>query len=96
MLRSVWLCSRNDALGNVAVLAAAAGVWQTTSAWPDLDRRQHHGRAVSVVFEPNPTAGLARILTGNGTGHCRGHLTSLCRKLSCRRANLALAAVAGW
>lgn len=35
-VRSVWLCSRNDAVGNVAVLAAAAGVWQTTTAWPDL------------------------------------------------------------
>lgn len=35
-VRSVWLCSRNDAIGNVAVMAAAAGVWGTTTAWPDL------------------------------------------------------------
>lgn len=35
-MRSVWLCSRNDALGNLAVLAAAAGVFGTGSAWPDL------------------------------------------------------------
>ena len=35
-VRSVWLCSRNDAIGNVAVMAAALGVWQTTTAWPDL------------------------------------------------------------
>ncbi len=35
-VRSVWLCSRNDAIGNVAVLAAAAAVWATGSAWPDL------------------------------------------------------------
>lgn len=34
--RSVWLCSRNDALSNLAVLAAAAGVFGTGSAWPDL------------------------------------------------------------
>ncbi len=34
--RSVWLCSRNDAIANVAVLAAAAGVHVTASAWPDL------------------------------------------------------------
>lgn len=33
---SVWLCSRNDAIGNVAVMLAAAGVWGTASAWPDL------------------------------------------------------------
>jgi Co/Zn/Cd efflux system component len=35
-LRSVWLCSRNDALGNLAVLLAAAGVFGTGTAWPDL------------------------------------------------------------
>lgn len=34
--RSVWICSRNDALGNVAVVAAAAGVFGTGTAWPDL------------------------------------------------------------
>ena len=35
-VRSVWLCSRNDAIGNVAVMVAAAGVWLTGTAWPDL------------------------------------------------------------
>lgn len=35
-VRSVWLCSRNDAIGNVAVMAAALGVWGTVTAWPDL------------------------------------------------------------
>ncbi|HLV78374.1 MAG TPA: cation transporter [Marinobacter sp.] len=35
-MRSVWLCSRNDALGNLAVMAAALGVFGTGSAWPDL------------------------------------------------------------
>ena len=35
-IRSVWLCSRNDAIGNVAVIAAASGVWATGTAWPDL------------------------------------------------------------
>ena len=35
-LRSVWLCSRNDAIGNLAVLAAAAGVFGTGSGWPDI------------------------------------------------------------
>ena len=34
-MRSVWLCSRNDAIGNVAVIAAAAGVLGTGSGWPD-------------------------------------------------------------
>jgi Co/Zn/Cd efflux system component len=35
-VRSVWLCSRNDAIGNVAVMIAAAGVWGTATKWPDL------------------------------------------------------------
>ena len=35
-VRSVWLCSRNDAIGNVAVMLAALGVWGAGSAWPDL------------------------------------------------------------
>ena len=35
-MQSVWLCSRNDAIGNVAVMVAAAGVFGTGSAWPDL------------------------------------------------------------
>ena len=35
-MRSVWLCSRNDAIGNIAVMVAALGVVGTGSAWPDL------------------------------------------------------------
>ncbi|NWG23103.1 MAG: cation transporter [Pseudorhodoplanes sp.] len=35
-VRSVWLCSRNDAIGNVAVMIAAVGVWATATKWPDL------------------------------------------------------------
>jgi Co/Zn/Cd efflux system component len=35
-LRAVWICSRNDALGNLAVMAAASGVFVTGTAWPDL------------------------------------------------------------
>ncbi|PHS69456.1 MAG: cation transporter [Cycloclasticus sp.] len=35
-VRSVWLCSRNDAIGNLAVIAAASGIAVTNSAWPDL------------------------------------------------------------
>jgi Co/Zn/Cd efflux system component len=34
--RSVWICSRNDAIGNVAVVAAALGVFGTRTAWPDI------------------------------------------------------------
>ncbi len=35
-MRSVWICTRNDAVGNVAVMAAALGVFGTGTAWPDL------------------------------------------------------------
>lgn len=35
-MQSVWICSRNDAIGNIAVVAAAVGVFGTGSAWPDL------------------------------------------------------------
>jgi Co/Zn/Cd efflux system component len=35
-MRSVWLCSRNDAIGNVAVMLAAFGVFGTGSGWPDI------------------------------------------------------------
>lgn len=35
-VRSVWLCSRNDAIGNVMVMVAALGVWKSNGSWPDL------------------------------------------------------------
>ncbi|NOR51868.1 MAG: cation transporter [Gammaproteobacteria bacterium] len=35
-VRSVWLCSRNDAIGNLAVMLAAGAVYMTQSHWPDL------------------------------------------------------------
>ena len=35
-MRSVWICSRNDAIGNLAVMMAAAGVFGTGTGWPDV------------------------------------------------------------
>lgn len=35
-MQSVWLCSRNDAISNIAVMVAALGVWGSKTAWPDL------------------------------------------------------------
>jgi Co/Zn/Cd efflux system component len=35
-LRSAWICSRNDVLGNLAVLVAALGVFGTGTLWPDV------------------------------------------------------------
>lgn len=35
-VRSVWLCSRNDAIGNIAVMIAAMAVWGSNTGWPDV------------------------------------------------------------
>ena len=35
-MKSVWLCSRNDAIGNVAVIGAGIAVYFTSSKYPDL------------------------------------------------------------
>ncbi|MBE9558584.1 MAG: cation transporter [Proteobacteria bacterium] len=62
-MRSVWLCSRNDAIGNVAVMLAAGGVFSLGAAWPDL--------VVALVM-----AGLALsssvLILRQATGELRG------------------------
>jgi len=35
-MRSVWLCSRNDVIGNIAVMLAALGVFGAGTGWPDV------------------------------------------------------------
>ena len=45
-MSSVWLCSRNDVISNVAVMVAAVGVWLTSRAWPDL----LVGAAIAALF----------------------------------------------
>lgn len=35
-MRSIWLCSRNDAIGNIAIMIAASGVFAMNSGWPDF------------------------------------------------------------
>jgi Co/Zn/Cd efflux system component len=35
-MRSAWICTRNDVLGNLAVLLAALGVFDTGAGWPDI------------------------------------------------------------
>jgi Co/Zn/Cd efflux system component len=53
-MRSVWICSRNDALGNLAVLAAASGVVATGSGWPDF--------AVAAIMAALAVSGAAQVL----------------------------------
>ena len=51
---SVWICSRNDAIGNVAVVLAAIAVWFSGSHWPDV--------LVALVMAMLALTGAARIL----------------------------------
>lgn len=53
-MESIWLCSRNDAIGNCAVLLAASGVWASGTYWPDL--------AVAVVLAWLPLSAAMRIV----------------------------------
>jgi Co/Zn/Cd efflux system component len=60
-MRSVWICTRNDAIGNLAVMAAAAGVFGSGSGWPDY--------LVAAVM-----SGLALWGAGQVILHARGEL----------------------
>lgn len=62
-MRSVWICSRNDAIGNLAVVAAAAGVLGTGTQWPDL--------AVAAIMAALGVSGGLQIIL-----QARGELTS--------------------
>jgi Co/Zn/Cd efflux system component len=53
-MRSVWICSRNDAIGNLAVGLAALGVFGTGTAWPDL--------AVAALMATLAITGAASVL----------------------------------
>lgn len=58
-MRSVWICSRNDAISNIAVVAAAFGVAGTGSAWPDLG-------VAAIMAGLAITGGLQIILQARG------------------------------
>jgi cation diffusion facilitator family transporter len=64
-VRSVWLCSRNDAIGNVAVMLAAAAVWVTATKWPDLIV----AAAMAGLFLYSSTQILRQSLRELRTGH---------------------------
>ena len=53
-MRSAWICSRNDAIGNIAVMIAALGVFGTGNAWPDL--------VVAVVIATLAISGSVTVL----------------------------------
>ncbi len=51
---SVWICSRNDAIANIAVIFAGIGVWVTNTKWPDL--------AVALIIATLAISGSLRII----------------------------------
>ena len=59
-MRSVWLCSRNDAIGNIAMMGAAAAIWLMQRSGGGGD----HGRIVSVVISAILRQGLREYRTG--------------------------------
>src|SRR6266705_3916100 len=67
-MRSAWLCTRNDVLGNVAVLLAALGVFGTGPGWPDV--------AVSTIMTSLALQGAA-VVARQATGELRGAPMSL-------------------
>lgn len=75
-MRSVWICSRNDAIGNVAVLFAAAGVFGLGAGWPDL--------AVAAVMAGLSLWGAAQII-----GQARRELRSVAMTPAPRHAQHA-------
>jgi Co/Zn/Cd efflux system component len=52
--QSVWICSRNDAIANIAVLAAALGVFGTGTGWPDI--------AVAAIMAGLSISGATQII----------------------------------
>lgn len=66
--RSVWICSRNDAIGNIAVVAAALGVFGTGTAWPDI--------AVAVILAGLGVSGGWQIIR-QARGELRGERSDL-------------------
>ncbi len=64
-MRSVWICSRNDAIGNIAVVAAAVGVFGTGTAWPDI--------IVAAVLAGLGISGGIQIIS-QARGELRGHI----------------------
>lgn len=68
-MRSVWLCSRNDAIGNAAVMVAALGVFGTGTLWPDIAvAAVMAGLALAAALE-TVRAALHELRTGEAAPH---------------------------
>lgn len=74
-MRSVWICTRNDAIGNLAVLAAAAGVFGSGSGWPDYSVAAiMSGLALVGAFHVTRQAIAELGRSREGTAHAVGSL----------------------
>jgi Co/Zn/Cd efflux system component len=72
-MRSVWLCTRNDAIGNVAVIAAAVGVFGTGTAWPDIAVAAIMASLALVAAFQVIRSAMGELATGT-PAHRDGHL----------------------
>ena len=67
-MRSAWICTRNDVLGNLAVLLAALGVFGTGTGWPDV--------IVAMIMAGLALQGAAVVLNRSRGELRSGHPTS--------------------
>jgi len=72
-MRSVWLCTRNDALGNLAVMLAAIGVFGTGTAWPDLLVAMVMATLAITASWSVIRQSRAEMSSGKATHHASGH-----------------------
>jgi Co/Zn/Cd efflux system component len=72
-MRSVWICSRNDVLGNLAVIAAAAGVFGTAQGWPDA--------AVAAILSVLAVSGGIAVMR-HARGEMRTAILASARRMS--------------
>lgn len=70
-MRSVWLCSRNDAIGNIAVMLAALGAFGTGSGQPDLAVAAFMGLLALSAAKTVISVALRELQ--HGTGSSPGH-----------------------
>jgi Co/Zn/Cd efflux system component len=73
-MRSVWLCSRNDAIGNAAVMLAALGVFGTGTPWPDIAVAAAMASLALAAAADTIKRALAELHAGVADAHARhGH-----------------------
>jgi Co/Zn/Cd efflux system component len=75
-MRSAWICTRNDVLGNLAVLLAAAGVFGAGTGWPDV---------IVATIMAGPALQGAWTVVRQSLGELRQPLPIFCREADRKR-----------